>query len=235
MANLWSNTVNFTKEGNVVTLFANVTFGASGAAVLDTNNSMGICSFGASNTLFNGNTTASSTTVSSVTSFSNLFNGMTVTGSGSTVQAGTTISSMTAGASSLVLSQVAAATQGANPLVASGGQYIVQFGTIAALNLTPFVKLLDFGWSIDNSVGSAAGSSTLLQVTPNIDKIFITDNNSNIRTIPTTAASSLTDASLTLQMGTGLGGTFTAVNPTPATKMRFMFTFGNLTRGIGTP
>lgn len=235
MANIYGTTVNFYKEGNVVNLYAKVAFGASGQSVLDTNNSMGICSFNPLTTVFTGNTTSSSATVSSVSNFTNLFNGMTVTGSGSTIQAATTISSITAGAQSLVLNQVAAGTQPANTLFASGGQYIVQFGTNAGIALTPYVKLLDFGWSVDESIGSAAGSSSLLQLAPNFSKVFITGNNTRVRTIPQTSTSGSTDASLVLQIGDLLGGAFIAVNPAPATTMRFHFTFGNLTRGIGTP
>lgn len=235
MANVYGNTVQFTKENNTFRLWAKVTFGASGAAVLDTNNSRGICNFSAYTTSFTGNTTASSVTVSSVSSFSGLFPGMTVTGSGSTIQASTTISTLNAGGQSLALSQVAAGTQPANPLVASGGQYLVQFGTEALYRVTPFVKLLGFGWSVDESIGSAAGSQSVLQLAPNIEKVFMTENNISSVVVPKSPTTMITDASIVLQMGTGNGTSFTAVNPTAATTMRFWFDLGNATYGIGQP
>jgi len=100
---------------------------------------------------------------------------------------------------------------GTTALTASSGLYVLQLGAQAAVRLDAYNKLLSFQHSWDES-GSQGGASTLA-LAPNAPSAFITSNNVSIRTIPQTAASVLTDCTLSLQFGSGSGTSFVAAIP----------------------
>lgn len=231
MASTYGTAVAFTKEKNVWTLSALVQFGPSGAVVLNTNSSKGICNVANESVSFTGATTNSSTSLSSVSSFDGIFSGMTITGPAGEVQAATTVSSFTASSKTIVLSKQAITTDTAATYNATGGRYRFQFGQQAALRLDPYVKLMGFDIRFDVSTGSAGGNATQIQLAPSAPNAFLVDNQISVRTIPSTATSGSTDASIALQFGTGIGpGTgFTAGSPADGEIARVIFIFGNST------
>lgn len=232
MANRYPSPVLFAMEKNVVFVACRAIFGANGAVALDTNNSKGVCSIAPYSVPFSGNTVASSTSISSITSFAQLYNGMTVTGLTSTVGAAVTISSMTAGTGTLVLSSgTNVTTQQANALLAAGGQYIVQFGTQAATRLDGYNKLLSIGVDWREVTGSASGTSSQLALYPQATDSFVVKNNIQVRTIPATTTSGSTDCSVTLQFGFygSNNNIFTVATPAPGEVAHMMFVFGNST------
>lgn len=239
MANLYGSAVSFTKELNVWTLMARVRFGANIGSnnvevVLDQPNSKGICNVTWDTVTFTGGTLGSSTTMGSMSSFADLFGGMTVSGgTAGDLQSATTISSFSAAGQSIVLSKQAIATNTGGTYFATGGRVRFQFGTQAALRVTPFVKLLGMQISWDESSGSASGSVSALQLAPSTPVAFIVDNNISVKTIPQTTTSGSTDASIVVQFGYGQGpGTgFQAANPQPGEVARVVFFLGNNREG----
>lgn len=232
MANVYASPVLFTKEKNVHIFTLRAVFDNNGVVALDTSNSKGICAFGPDQVSFSGNTVASSASVSSVTSFAGLFNGMTVTGITQTVGAAVTISSMTAGTSTLVLSSgTNVVAQPANALIATGGRYRVQFGTLSGINLTPFVKLMGFSYDFRETTASASGNATRLQLYPYVEEAFVVQNNIAVRTIPATTTSGSTDASIAVQFGYygSDNNTFTATTPKAGEVVHMTFVLGNST------
>jgi len=227
MANRYSTPVMFAMEKNVTFLYAQVLFDASGACSLVANNSKGICSVNPQSVVFTGATTASVTSVGTVSSFAGLFTGMTVTGAG--IQGSTTIGTISASTDSLVLSKVASITGTSSSLIASGGRYVFQFGTQAGVKLDTYVKLLSVQTKWDESTASASGSATLAALAPEIGTDFVVSNNISVRTIPSTATTSSTDASISLQFGTGTGVNFVAKNPAAGESLRVCFTLCNST------
>lgn len=225
--NRFTTPVNFAFEKNVVQVFGRVTFGANGAPILDTNNSKGICNVALNAVTFLGATTGSSTTVSSISSFQDLFSGMTVTGSAGALQASTTLGSFTAATGSLALNQVAVQTGNSVQLSATGGQYIFQFGQQAGIRLDGYFKLLSFSYAWDESTGSASGTATTLQLAPSSTQCFIVNNLSQVRTIPATTTSNSTDCTISVQLGNGTGVGFSAVQPVSGEVLRVKFIFGN--------
>lgn len=198
----------FAFEPDVVHVFGRVTFGAAGAPTLDTNNSKGICNFAGPNVyLFTGNT-ASSTTISVVSSFLGLYPGMTITGAG--IPASTTISSINAGAGTMVISQAATATATGVALSASGGTYTVTFGS----QFTPFKrldaynKLLNLTHIYDES--GLPGSATTQASSAYASTILIVQNN----------ISNANLANIVLQFGGGTGAGFLASNPANGEALR---------------
>lgn len=226
--NRYTTPVLFSFEKNLTILSLHAIWGNNGVPVLDTKNSKGICNFAIDAVALNGNTVASSSTVSSVTSFSGLFNGMTVAGPG--IGSAVTISSMTAGTGSIVLSSgTNNLTVPGGLLTATGGRFRVQFGQLAAQRLDPYAKLLgvSYEWFM---TGSAAGSATTLQLAPAAPEMFVVSNRTQNRTIPQTLTSGSTDCSLVLQFGTpAAAGAFVATNPAPSEGIRMLFVFGNST------
>lgn len=231
MASTYGTPVAFTKEKNVWTLAATVQFGPSGAATLNTTASKGFCSVANESIAFLGGTTNSSTSLSSVSSFDGIFAGMTITGPAGELQAGTVVSSFTASTKTIVLSKQAITTDTAGAYNATGGRYKFQFGTLAATNLTPYVKLLGVDVRFDVSTGSAGGNAVQIQLAPSAPNAFIVDNNINVRTIPQTTTSGSTDATVTLQFGSGIGpGTgFQAAAPADGEIAHVVFILGNST------
>lgn len=233
MANRYASPVLFAMEKNVVFVSARVVFNPSGIAVLDTSNSKGVCNFQLDQVAFTANTVGSSTTMSSVSSFAGLFNGMTVTGFGAT----TTISSITAGAAqSLTLaSGTGVTTTNAGAVIATGGRYRIQFGTQAAQRLDTYNKLLGWSFQWEMTTSSAVGTATRQHLAPAAPEVFLVQNNIQQRTIPKTSTSGSTDASLVIQTGTyGLvggayAGGFTAQAPATGESLKLMFMFGNST------
>lgn len=221
--------VMFGLEKNIVSLFCRVVFNPSGVAVLDTNNSKGICAFNLETVSFTGATTNSSSSVGTVSSFVGLYTGMTVTGAAGSIQSGTTIGTISAATDSLVLSKQAILTNAANPLVASGGRYRVQFGSLAGVNLDAYNRILSMSVMPFETTSSSSGGVSVAQFAPGVDKVFVVNNQVSIRTIPSTAASVSTDCSLALQMGTGVGTNFVVQTPAAGESYYFHFLLSNST------
>jgi hypothetical protein len=212
MANRYSSAVLFAMEKNLTILSARVTFDASGACALVPNSSKGFCAMNPESVTFTGATTNSSSTIGTVSSFAGLFTGMTVTGSTGSLQAATTLGSLSV-AGGITISKQAILTGASNTLVASGGRYRLQFGSQAATMLDPYAKLLSVQVAWDESTSSAVGSATSLALAPNGIDAFVVDNKTSVRTIPQTSTSGSTDCSLALQFGSGNGTSFVARTP----------------------
>jgi len=108
-------------------------------------------------------------------------------------------------------------------LTAFGGVYTVQFGQQAAVRLDTYNKLLYMDAQWDES-GSQGGASTLA-LGPGNPVITVVQNNITTRTIPPTAASVLTDATINIAFGTGSGTSFTVSAPQNGEVLRLAFTF----------
>lgn len=218
--------VSFGLEKNIVQLYSRAVIGQSGTPILDTSNSKGICNIGISAPTFTGTTSSGSATISSVSSFNDLFTGMTLSGTG----IGTaTIGTISAATGSIVMSAPAASAQASTTITASGGQYIFQFGTQAGVRLDSYAKLLDWNYVFDESTGSASGKALVAQLAPASTVGFIVTNTTQVRTIPATGTSNSTDCALVVQFGNGAGTGFVAQNPSPGEVLRCSFTFGNST------
>lgn len=231
MASTYGTPVLFTKEKNVWTLACRLVFDNNGGVYLDPMSSKGICAANPDQVSFSGNTVGSSVSISSITSFSGLFNGMSVTGI--TGGAGTsTISSMNANTGVVTLaSGTGVTTQPANALIATGGRYRIQFGQQSGVRLDTYVKLMSFNADIREVTASASGSATSLQFFPNAPQAFIVQNNIPVRTIPMTTTSGSTDASVVVQFGYygADHNTFTAAAPKAGEVVHLRFTLGNST------
>lgn len=198
----------FAFEPDLVFAYLRCVWGAAGAFTLDTNHSKGICNFTKNVISFTG-TTSASVTVTGVSSFAGLYNGMTVSDGGTHVPANTTISAMNPGAGTITLSQAATGTN--TGLTATGGQYTVQFGSQAGVRLDVYVRLLGMKF-IFNEISLQGGVSTGASA-PAASTLFLVGNNISTRTIPPTPAANLTDATLQLQFGNGGGSSFVAADP----------------------
>jgi hypothetical protein len=232
MANRYTTPIMFAFDKDMTFVTLRAVFGASGTVVVDAINSKGISYMAPDQVSFNTNTVASSATTSSVTSFSGLFNGMTVTGLTSTIGANITISSMTAGTGAIVLSSgTNVTTQQANNLIATGGRYRVQFGLTVGNRFDTYNALTHFSYDFREVTGSASGSSASLQLYPVAEEGFIVQNNVGVRTIPSTTTSGSTDASIAVQFGYygASGNSFTAVVPQPGEVVHMYFVFRNST------
>jgi hypothetical protein len=219
MANRLLRAVDFTFEPDVVTVYAQLNFSAGGAVTYTPLNSKGICAVTPNSISITGTTTSSSPTVTSVSSFVGIYNGMTVTGTN--IPANTTISSMNAAGGTITLSQNAT---GANTgLTISGGQYLIQFGQQAGVRLDTYNKLLyvDSVWDESTNQGSLNTSA----VGPGNPVVFVVGNNIAKRTIPPVGNSANTDATITLQFGSGAGSSFVAANPTSGEVLRLAIDF----------
>src|SRR5258708_3828295 len=157
MANRYQVPLSFHYEKNVTYVYGRVVFGASGAVTLDQINSKGIAAINPMSVSFTGSTLVGAATVGIVSSFNRLFTGMTVTGSGTSISAATTIGSMSATLDSLTISSNSGQTIASNSLVASGGQFGIQFGVSTTgsqsnTRLDAYNKLLHFNYSWDESL-----------------------------------------------------------------------------------
>lgn len=215
--------VSFTLEKNVVFLFGRVFFGANGAVSLDTNNSKGTCAAWQSTPTFTGTTSSGSAVVSSITSFFGLYTGMSLTGNG----VSGTIGTISASTKSIVMSALATSAQATTTISASGGQYVLQFGTIAGVALDTYAKFLRFTVSFDETTGSATGTATQAAFAPTSGGGFVIRNNTSVRTVPGTATSGSTDCTLVIQFGLGNGTGFVATNPAAGEAARYAVVLGN--------
>lgn len=227
MANRFARPISFTMEPDVVTLFARLTFGSSGAVTLQQGPypkafSKGFCSATLNTQVVTATLTNTSTSVSSLSSTFGIFNGMSVTGTG--VPSSATISSVNPSAATATLSSAATAS-GTETLTFSGGQYLLQLGSQAGVRLDTYNHLLGMSYVWDENANNtaASGSSPAAPAAPNC---FILTDSVAIRTIPATASSANTDASLLLQFGTGAGSSFTAVVPDSGSVLRLVLQLG---------
>lgn len=225
MANRYNTPVVFAMEPNMMTLSAHITFGATGVPTVDAINSKGIANVWNQSLVYTGSTVSSSATVTSVSSFSGLFTGMTVTGSG--VAASTTIGTISASTGSIVLNKPVDTGNASVTLTSNNGRYIFQFGLNVGNRLDPYYKLLFVHSSWDESSSSASGAFLVSALAPAAPNMFIQQNNTRTRTIPATATSGSTDCSLILQTGVGAGVNFVATNPVGGEGLRVLFVFGN--------
>lgn len=199
MANRNFTPVLFGLEKNLVLLGAHITFGANGAPTLDAINSKGFLSVAQFSTSFTAtaSTTASFTAVSN---FTDLYNGMTI--SGTNIAASSIISAINAGAGTFTSSN---ASTGVVSAVTATGGYTLSLG--ALIQNSPrrdtYAKLIDLDIISDLS-GLQGGASTQAG-TPAAPSWFMIQNN--------VANGSL--ANVVLMCGTmnGAGATFKAVQP----------------------
>lgn len=204
--------VQFAFEPDVVSVFANLSFGAAGAVTLNqnsTDSSKGLCAAAINTISVTGNTTNTSTSVASVSSFAGLYVGMSITGAG--IPAATTISAMNAGAGTITLSQAATATASGVALSISGGQYVLTFGRNATLKqLDAYNRLLAIHHCWDESANQGGASTAALA--PSAPAMFMVGN----------SISNSQVATITVQFGSYSGATFTAQVPDSGSKVRML-------------
>lgn len=201
--------VSFAFEPDVVSVFAKIGFGAVGAPTLDTNNSKGICNVTRKAISVIATTDGTTAVLTAVSSFAGLYVGMIVTGVG--IPVGAKIASMNPGAGTITLDQNTTSAHIAETISISGGQYVIQFGRNAGVNLDTYNKLLHIK-HVFLETGLQGGVSTAASA-PAAPAMFVTSNLISVRTIPTTIATNLTDATVTVQFGTGAGTSFVAIDP----------------------
>lgn len=238
MANEYGTPVLFTKEKNVWVLSARVVFDTNGAPTLDVTQSKGFCAIWQNTPTFTGGTTNSTTTIGTVSSFQGLFAGMNLTiSSSATFNTSNTLGSITAAGSALNTfvagNQAIFSIPSLQFVAGSGGggtgQYILQLGQQAATRLQVYPKLLMLQHSFDETTGSAIGGVSQQQLAPLAPSMVLVANNTKIRTIPQTATSGSTDASITVQFGTGMGRNFQAAAPAAGEAVRIVMVMGNST------
>lgn len=247
MANPYGVPVRFTKEKNVWDIFGIFNIGSSGALNVATVQTgagpqfinKGIANVWSNTPTFTGFTSSGSATITSVSSFAGIYTGMTMTNpSGVQIVTSRTVGTISAATGSLVLSApVDAATTGSTTLlVASGGQYIFQFGVNTSTGslsqfsrLDTYNRLLNIDITFDGSTASSIGTQTQAPIAPNVTDFFVVQNNLTTKTVPATLTSNSTDASLVIQFGNGLGTSFIPAFLQAGTAMRMGFTFGNTT------
>lgn len=201
--------VQFAFEPDVVNIFGKISFGAAGAPTMDTTQCKGLCNVTRKSISITGDIANTSPTVSNVSSFAGLYNGMSITGTG--IPASTTILSMTPGSGTITLSANATATTSTLAITVAGGQYVIQLGRTAGVNLDTYNKLLGLHHTWDET-GLQGGASTGAS-SPAAPAMFLVGNLTNTVTVPPTVASALTSATLTVQFGTLSAGTFVAKDP----------------------
>lgn len=227
MAMRYYTPVMFGLEKNIVHLYAQVTFDGAGIPTLNALNSKGICAVHQQSVMLTGGVVNSTTSIGTVSSFAGLYRGMTVSGTG---MAGTnTIASMSASGDTITMAKQNIITGDGITLTASGGRYLFQFGSQEAMKLDTYNKLLGVQVSYDMTLASASGSLTALALAPQAPGYFVVSNLTNTVTIPKVSTSGSTDASLSLQFGSGAGNDFVAFNPVAGTTMRIQFSFCNST------
>lgn len=234
MASGYGVPVRFTKEKNVWDLFGIFNIGSGGAinvATVATGSgpqfiTKGIANVWQNTPTFTGSVASGSSTITSVSSFNGIYTGMSVTGAG--VPAGLTLGTISQATGSVVLSGQAGAT---GTFVASGGQYVFQFGvntSVGSLSqmsrLDTYNRLLQYQVAWDSSMSSVSAG-----VATSVGTHFVDTNNITQKTIPSTLTSNSTDATLVIQFGVGNGTGFVAAVPNPGFVMRASFTMGNTT------
>lgn len=218
MANRDFTPVMFALEKNVVHLGAHITFGAAGAPTLDTSNSKGFCNVSQFTTSFTA-TASSTASYTAVSNFTNLYNGMIM--SGTNVAAGSIISAINAGAGTLTS---AAASTGVVSAVTATGGYILQLGTLAGVKIDTYVKLL--GLKVVNDLSALPGAAATQASVSKAPSWFMVQNNIS-KAIP--ASSATTAGSITLMCGTFSGGTFVQAQPASGEGIYVQLMLGNST------
>lgn len=244
MASGYGVPVRFTKEKNVWDLFAILTVGSGGAMNFATVSTgvgpqligKGIANVWQNTPTFTGVIGSGSNTITSVSSFLNLYSGMALTSSFNGL---TTVGTMSAATGSIILnSGFASGFTGSTGgvFVASGGQYIFQFGvntTVGSLSqnsrLDTYNRLLNLNISYACDSGSSIGTATQVALTPTVSQYFVTQFNLRTKTLPAVATSSSTDASLVIQFGNNIGTGFQPAVLAPGMIVRVNFTMGNTT------
>lgn len=245
MASTYGTPVLFTKEKNVWILSARIVFGANGSAVLDTTASKGFCSVQQVTPTFTAGTNGSSSLLGSVSSFQGLFSGMNLTIASSLAIISTaTIGSITAANAALNKFAVTAANNAQNGwpqfdtpsvtfIAGSGGggtgQYILQLGQQAATRLDTYNKILMVKHDFDTTTGSTIGGVGQQQLAPLAPSMVLIQNKIPVKTVPPTLATNSTDASITVQFGSGTGANFQALAPAAGEAVRVVLMLGNST------
>ena len=191
----------YTMEKKVVTLSAHVTFGANGVPTLDAINSKGFLS--AALLVKSFTATASSTaSFTAVSDFTNLYQGMVLTGTN--IPASTTISASINGpAGTFTASQ---ASTGVVSAVKATGGYVLRLGKQLqnGASLDVYNKIL--GVSILPDLSALSGGAAVTALAPAAPTWFMIGN-----TVASGTAS--TGASITLMCGTMSAGVVTFVPP----------------------
>lgn len=211
MSNRMGTPVAFTLEKNVSQLSCNITFGALGVPTKVALNSKGFCNV-TQNTVSFTATGTSTTSITGVSNFTGLYNGMILTGTN--VAANSIISALNPGAGTFTLSQ---ATTGAITAVTATGGYTLQLGTQAGVKLDTYVKLL--GLSVLNDLTALQGGVSTGASAPAASHWFMTNN----------SVSKAGLASVTLMCGTGNGATFVQVNPASGEAVEIQMMLGGST------
>lgn len=247
MATGYGVPVQFTKEKNVWDLFGKFNIGSGGAinvGVVQTNAGPQTINKGFANVwqntpTFTAVTASGSSTITSVSTFFGLFSGMAITNANITT--GLTVGTISVATGSIILNGTGSPATGftgstGGIFVASGGQYILQFGvsqTIGSLTnnsrLDTYNRLLNFVVTYDSTTASAMGTATQQQLPPNSDTCFIVRNLITTKTIPTTTTTASTDASITVQFGTITNVGFTPSVLPPGLEFKAKVTLGNTT------
>lgn len=210
--------VQYAMEKKVVTLSAHITFGASGAPTLDTSNSKGFCNVAQFTTSFTA-TASSTASYTAVSNFTNLYNGMIM--SGTNVAAGSVISAINAGAGTLTSAQ---ASTGVVSAVTATGGYVLQLGRLAALQVDNYVKIL--GFSIVPDLSGLPGAAATQASVPAAPGWFMFRNNVSA-SIP--SSSGVLAATIGLMCGTWSAGTFVQKQPASGEGIYFKVQLGNST------
>jgi hypothetical protein len=245
MASTLGTPVLFAKEKNIWILSARIVFDANGAAALDTTQSKGFCAVWQNTPTFTAGTNGSSSLLGSVSSFQGIFPGMNLTiGSSLAIITTATVGSISAANAALNKFAVTAANNAQNgwpqfdtPSVtfvagsAGGatGQYILQLGQQAAQRLDTYNKLLMVQHSFDGTTSSGIGGVGQRQLVPAAPSMLLIQNKTQVRTVPPTLATNSTDASITVQFGSGFGNSFSAGVPAAGEAVRIVLVMGNST------
>lgn len=199
--------VAFTMEPDVVSIFANISFGAAGAPTLNQttpNTSKGLCGISLNVISITATTDGSTAVLTAVSSFAGLYVGMGISGAG--IPAGATISSMAPGSATITISANTTAAHSGETVSVSGGQYVLTFGRNISLNqLDAYVKLLGLTHSWDES-GLQGGASTGAS-SPAAPAMWVVANN----------ISNASLANIIVQFGSSLG---VAANPANGERVR---------------
>lgn len=242
MATGYGTPVSFTKEKNVWFIFGAFNIGSGGAiAVASVPTAQGpqlitkgIANVWNSSPTFTGFTTASSSTITSISSLNGVYTGMSLQSPGTAVAGtGLTIGTVSQATNSIVVNGGSFAPGSSTIFAATGGQYVFQFGvntstgSISQMSrLDTYNRLLGYAVSWDATSGSVSAG-----IGNAVGTNFIDTNNLTQKTVPSTLTSNSTDATLVVQFGTGNGIGFVATPPAPGFLMRATFILGN-TSGV---
>lgn len=216
MADRDFSTVLFAMEKKVVLLSAHITFGASGAPTLDSANSLGFLSAAQFTKSFTA-TASSTASFTAVSNFTNLYNGMII--SGTNIPANSVISSINAGAGTFTSSN---ASTGVVSAVTATGGYVLRLGKQLqnGASLDTYPKLL--GVSIIKDLSGLPGAASTQASVSTAPEWFMIGN-----TVSSNTAS--TGAAITLMCGSLSGATFTQAQPASGEGIIVKLMLGNST------